>query len=530
MAAAGSYRTMDKEDRIKLALDAVRTKSVPSIRKAAELYGVPRSTIQARLHGAESIRNAHEPFQRLNFAEEEALVRTINRMYGWGWPMTISAVESFAEQMLRAKGDSKPLGTNWYQHFLKRHPDLRTSRSRALDQARRDASDPEVLQAWFSLFLATVTQYGIPQCDWYNMDEKGFMKGVGENVKVIISRHDKEAFVVQPGNRDWVTIIETISTTDYVLPPFVIFPGKQIQQGWVDRAIDKETVVRVSENGWTDRQIGLEWLQHFDKYTRGRASGRYRLLILDGHASHVSFDFVQYCEDHNIVALCLPPHSTHLLQPLDIGIFSALARLYKQLVQKNAIFGAVRVDNRQFLLYYQEARKCISKNIAGAWQGAGLIPYDPAKVLQRFRPRTPTIISITYPQGQRLEFPVPDQLADRFNKLMEEVSAVCSTPLRQEINFLRNTTLTALADCRALEILNEGLVKKQRERRTKKTNKPLKGARVLSMGDMIHMVEEQEATEQKAAEEKARKQALRGVIGFAKKVWKELSMGPDIFE
>lgn len=522
---------MDKEDRIKLALEAVRTKSVPSIRKAAELYGVPRSTLQARLNGAETIRKAHEPYQRLSLAEEEALVCTINRMYGWGWPMTISAVETFAEQMLRAKGDSKPLGTNWYQHFLKRHPSLRTSRSRTLDQARRDASDPEVLQAWFSLFLATVTQLGIPQSDWYNMDEKGFMKGVGDNVKVIISRHDKEAFVVQPGNRDWVTIIETISTTDYVLPPFIIFPGKQIQQGWVDLAIDKETIVRVSENGWTDQEIGLEWLQHFDKYTQGRTTGQYRLLILDGHSSHISLGFVQYCEDHKIIALCLPPHSTHLLQPLDIGIFSALAKLYKQLIQKDAVFGAVRVDNRQFLLSYQEARKCISKNIAGAWAGAGLIPYNPTKVLQRFRPRTPPMVSFTDDQGRRLDIQVSDHLADRINKLVDEVSAVCSTSQRQEMTFFRTTTLTALANCKSLEILNEELVKKQQKTRTKKTNsKPFKGARVLSMGDMIQMAEELEAKEQQEAEEKARKRALRGVVGFVKQVWKELSMGPDVFE
>ena len=61
------------------------------------------------------------------------------------------------------------------------------------------------------------------------MDEKGFMKGISDNVKVIISRNDKEAFTIQPGNRDWVSIVECISITNYVLPPFVIFPGQQIQ-------------------------------------------------------------------------------------------------------------------------------------------------------------------------------------------------------------------------------------------------------------------------------------------------------------
>ena len=323
---------------IQIALEAIRAKTIPSIRKAAELYDVPRSTLQARLHGTQTIKEAHQPFQRLTPAKEEALVRTINRMYSWGWPMTIKATERFAQEILHSKGGTVALGQGRYRHFLQRHPDLKTSRSRSLDQARRDASDPDILQEWFSLFTETTFEYEIPQCDLYNMDEKGFMKGISDNVKVIISRNDKEAFTIQPGNRDWVSIIKCISTTNYVLPPFVIFPGQQIQQSWIDKAIDGNTVIRVSENGWTDQEICLEWLKHFDKRTKERTIGRYRLLVLDGHSSHTSLDFIQYCEDHNIIALCLPPHSTHLLQPLDIGISSPLARLYKQLIQKTRCF------------------------------------------------------------------------------------------------------------------------------------------------------------------------------------------------
>ena len=99
------------------------------------------------------------------------------------------------------------------------------------------------------------------------------------------------------------------------------------------------------------------------------------------------------------------------------------------------------------------------------------------------------------------------------------------------MTFFRTTTLTALANCKSLEILNEELVKKQQKTRTKKTNsKPFKGARVLSMGDMIRRAEELEAKEQQEAEEKARRRVLRGVVGFVKQVWKELPMGPDVFE
>ena len=49
------------------------------------------------------------------------------------------------------------------------------------------------------------------------------MKGILDNVKVIISRNNKEVFMIQPKNRDWVSIVECISTINYVLPPFIIF-------------------------------------------------------------------------------------------------------------------------------------------------------------------------------------------------------------------------------------------------------------------------------------------------------------------
>ena len=59
------------------------------------------------------------------------------------------------------------------------------------------------------------------------------------------------------------------------------------------------------------------------------------------------------------------------------------------------MFRAVRVNNRQFLLLYQEARKCITKNILGAWTGAGFIPFQPEKVLNRFKPKIPPFVSFT---------------------------------------------------------------------------------------------------------------------------------------
>ena len=58
------------------------------------------------------------------------------------------------------------------------------------------------------------------------MDKKGFIKGILDNIKVIIFKNNKKAFIIQFKNKDWVNIIEYISIINYVLSPFIIFPGQ----------------------------------------------------------------------------------------------------------------------------------------------------------------------------------------------------------------------------------------------------------------------------------------------------------------
>jgi hypothetical protein len=58
----------------------------------------------------------------------------------------------------------------------------------------------------------------------------------------------------------------------------------------------------------------LTWLEQvFDRYTKAKARRRYRLLILDGHGSHVTKDFIDYCDSYKILLLIFPPYATHTL-------------------------------------------------------------------------------------------------------------------------------------------------------------------------------------------------------------------------
>lgn len=57
------------------------------------------------------------------------------------------------------------------------------------------------------------------------------------------------------------------------------------------------------------------------------------VLVMDGHGSHLTAQFDAICKENKIIPFCMPSHSSHLLQPLDIGCFSAIKKAYGQYIQ-----------------------------------------------------------------------------------------------------------------------------------------------------------------------------------------------------
>ena len=110
--------------------------------------------------------------------------------------------------------------------------------------------------------------------------------------------------------------------------------GHIILLSWYDEfKLPKHWRLSVSDNGWTTNEIGLDWIKHFELHTQPRKVGGYRLLILDGHDSHHLTEFELFCQDHNIITLCMPSHSSYILQPLDVGCFSPPKKAYGKQIE-----------------------------------------------------------------------------------------------------------------------------------------------------------------------------------------------------
>ena len=83
----------------------------------------------------------------------------------------------------------------------------------------------------------------------------------------------------------------------------------------------------------------MKWMkEYFELYTRSQLQGKYPLLIIDSHTSHMSTEFITFTQKHKIICLCLPSHSTNLLQPLDVSVFGALKQNYKGSYPKKPVF------------------------------------------------------------------------------------------------------------------------------------------------------------------------------------------------
>jgi hypothetical protein len=86
-----------------------------------------------------------------------------------------------------------------------------------------------------------------------------------------------------------------------------------------------------------------------------RAKGKYWLLILDGHESHHSTEFELYCQQNNIITLYMPPHSSHKLQPLDVGYFGPLKQAYGRQIEDLIRMYINHISKLEFLCTFREA-------------------------------------------------------------------------------------------------------------------------------------------------------------------------------
>ena len=105
------------------------------------------------------------------------------------------------------------------------------------------------------------------------------------------------------------------------MPLMIIMQGKHILNKWTYNNLDENISLAVSDSEYSNDYLVYEWLVHFEAHSRGSQRGYFRLLIMDGYGSYLTYKFWNFVRQHKIVLFRLPPHSTYIIQPLNVGLF-----------------------------------------------------------------------------------------------------------------------------------------------------------------------------------------------------------------
>ncbi|KAK6212209.1 transposase [Colletotrichum tabaci] len=352
-----------------------------SIRQAARNWGIPHHTLRHRFHGMQSKNTAYSHMQRLSQSQEQYLAEWVYIQDALGVAPTHQQLKGLAERMMGSI--NQPLGKRWVNRFLRRNPSIGTRRSRAIDARRWKAHSSEVIEDFFHRLDSIPTIQGINPSNRWNMDETGIMEGKGANGLVLGSMASQHIQKKQPGSRTWVSIIECVAADGRSLCPLVIYKGKSVQAQWFPSNLFgyEGWHFTYTDNGWTTEKTALEWLKKvFIPGTMPSEPEAARLLVLDGHYSHISTDFMWECFQNKIYLLYLPPHSSAVLQPLDVAVFSPLKQAYRKEVGylDDWVTDSTVAGKRAFLECYFKARKAsiTSQNIKSGWRASGLWPVS----------------------------------------------------------------------------------------------------------------------------------------------------------
>ena len=131
------------------------------------------------------------------------------------------------------------------------------------------------------------------------------------------------------------------------------------------------------------------------------------LLVYDGHRSHDTLKIIDLAISHGIILFCLPPHTTHMLQPLDVGVFGPFSRAWADRCDEIADDTGEEMPREDFVKEYMAVQYATFKpsTIKQMFKKSGCYPINPSVFSDEdFAPSIPTSTSANHVPPS---YPVP---------------------------------------------------------------------------------------------------------------------------
>jgi hypothetical protein len=304
-------------------------------------------------------------------------------------------IQNFASQIA-----AQPVSASWVTCFIGRNRiDLITKWTTAMDRTRHKSDSLLNYELYFDLLHSKIEKYDVKPHNIVNMDEKGFIMGKLNCSERVFSRQMWEAKEVtatlQDGSREWITLLAAIRADGEMLPPGLIYASASstLRNTWVAdiEARKHDVFFSSSPSGWSNNDVELAWLEQvFDRCTKKKArQGRdWRVLIVDGHGSHLTMDSLDHCDKHRILLAIMPPHSTHTLQPLDVVMFKPLSSSYSNelTTHLHKSQGLIPMKKGDFFPLFWKAWHAASRKelVEKSFKATGIWPMERDVILNRF--------------------------------------------------------------------------------------------------------------------------------------------------
>ena len=199
-----------------------------------------RATLHRRVNGTRSQAQVNaEKNQHLSTEETNQIIEYATELANRGWGLSLKHIKEHANEILRARlGPTfKGVGKNWAHRFVERNHDrLKSYWTHGLDESRAQAANPHTKKAFFELLEKTIQgedgEDSIPDELIYGADETGIQKGIGTKQRVVGGTGKKVQHQVRSGDRENITIIETICADGTTIAPAVIYKGEGYQVNW----------------------------------------------------------------------------------------------------------------------------------------------------------------------------------------------------------------------------------------------------------------------------------------------------------
>ena len=356
-----------------------------AIRTAARTFGVPVQTLRDRVIGlVDPDNDACGSNPLLTRDEELTLVEHVEVLaeLGYGYTnMQLKLLAGDLAQHLGRRPSSKPLSNNWLTGFLKRWQDrLKSLNPRSLEACRAKGSTPEIIDNYYNELENILEKYHLKDKPHliYNLDETGLQPN-HTPPNVIAPSNSKPQSITSPRSTT-VTLLGCINAIGNSLPPFFVFKGKRYNPDLMKGATAGSVGV-MSDSGWSNSTNFQQYLQdHFLRFKQSDPDpAQHTLLLYDGHASHVSASLIDWAKDNRIVLFVLPPHTSHLLQPLDVAVFGPFKTFYNSecsLFMRRNIGQTITRFNMCDIACKAYSKAMTPANIQAAFRKTGIHPYD----------------------------------------------------------------------------------------------------------------------------------------------------------